>query len=197
MTFSSWLTPEILDDWGEQDRRHEENIESEVWDRVPTSDTFACRGPKCSQTRWMGWLDAARSFDAGWHSRLAAYIVQGLAQGWLSLDGKNLQLQDLVKKAGTAVEEPKKQKTGKHEDVLAQARKVAKNSMHITVYALLEPGFRGRCRMIIDLLQPPRLSTAFQLCSPLSLHCWQGPEPGTPYSRNLLTLGPRIGHGEL
>ena len=83
-----------------------ENIESEVWDRVPTSDTFACRGPKCSLTRWMGWLDAARSFDAGWHSRLAAYIFQGLAQGWLSLDGKNLQLQDLVKKAGTAVEEP-------------------------------------------------------------------------------------------
>ena len=75
---SSWLTPEILSDWGELDRRHEEDIEQEVWSRVPFSETFSCRGPKCSLTRWMGWLDAACAFDKGWHSRLAAYIINGL-----------------------------------------------------------------------------------------------------------------------
>lgn len=162
--------PLILDDWGESDRAQEPGIEDEIFDRLPDTRAFTCRLTRCNLTRWMGWLDAAKDHDSSWHSRAAAYLFMGIAHGWATKTPKGFSIQSLVlKTGGLAAKEPAKSSTGAKADPLQQARTQCQNGMHLSLHALLEPGFRGRVRMIVDILEPPR-----RLHGEATKHCRNG-----------------------
>lgn len=62
------------------DRGHFEILPSALSGQL-NEDTFRCKGPKVSLTRWFGWMDSARYNLARWHSTLAVLLFIGVSLG--------------------------------------------------------------------------------------------------------------------
>eukprot|EP00974_Lingulodinium_polyedra_P044732 4290135-Lingulodinium_polyedra.AAC.1 len=78
------MLPGILRDKGITGEPSDPALAAQEWDALPGSSAFQAKGKKVSLTRWFGWVEAAESQDALWHTKLLVLAFLGLQMGWLT-----------------------------------------------------------------------------------------------------------------
>ena len=65
------MLPAIARDLGREADMVSPSFAKDSWDDIFHSECFLQKGPRCSTTRWFGWLDSCRYWSKWWHTRRA------------------------------------------------------------------------------------------------------------------------------
>ena len=151
--FFQALLPKLLADKGLSGRESDPELAREVFESLLDDPCWQSQGPKVALSRWYGFLSAAEAYDASWTVRLLVLTFLGHQLGFATPRAQCL-LQEKLDQMRDEGQPAARGPVARGNDSLLQVRKLCKNTLHLVLTLLADPGHRLKARLLAMLTAP-------------------------------------------